>query len=125
MLYYAVMDMFSALAEPTRRSIIEMLASNGQLSATAISRKFRVSPPAISQHLKVLREARLVRMEKRAQQRIYEINPDAMVELEEWARKMAAQFDKRFDALEKLAQAEERKTPKLSSRKGKRNGNSR
>ena len=121
MLYYAAMDMFSALAEPTRRSILEMLASNGQLSATAISRKFRVSPPAISQHLKVLREARLVCMEKRAQQRIYAINPDALDELEEWARKMAAEWDKRFDALEKLAQAEDRKTPKspLKARKHK------
>ncbi len=103
---------FAALAEPTRRSIIEMLAAQGQLSATAISRKFRVSPPAISQHLKVLREARLVRMEKHAQQRIYAINTEAMGELEEWARKMAAEWDKRFDALEKLAQAEEQKTPK-------------
>ena len=123
MLYYAAMDMFSALAEPTRRRIVEMLAAQGQLSATAISRKFRVSPPAISQHLKVLREARLVCMEKRAQQRIYAINPDALVELEEWARKMAAQWDKRFDALEKLAQAEDQKTPKLRSRKGKQHGN--
>lgn len=126
MLYYAVMDMFSALAEPTRRSILEMLASNGQLSATAISRKFRVSAPAISQHLKILREARLVRMEKHAQQRIYAINPEAMNELEEWARKIGAEWDKRFDALEKLAQAEERKTEKtnLRSRKEKHNGNS-
>ncbi len=123
-LYYAAMDMFSALAEPTRRSILEMLATKGQLSATAISRKFHVSPPAISQHLKVLREARLVRIEKRAQQRIYEINPDAMLELEEWAKRMAAHWDRRFDALEKLAQGEERKTPKLRSRKEEQNGNS-
>ena len=120
------MDMFSALAEPTRRSILEMLASNGQLSATAISSKFRVSPPAISQHLKILREARLVSMEKHAQQRLYAINPEAMNELEEWARKIAAQWDKRFDALEKLAQAEERKTEKskLKGRKEKHNGTS-
>jgi DNA-binding transcriptional ArsR family regulator len=126
MLYYAAMDMFSALAEPTRRSILEMLASNGQLSATAISRKFRVSAPAISQHLKILREARLVSMEKHAQQRIYAINPEAMNELEEWARKIAAQWDKRFDALEKLAQEEERKSEKskLIRRKEKHNGTS-
>ncbi len=154
MLYYAPMDMFSALAEPTRRSIIEMLASRGQLSATAISRKFHVSPPAISQHLKVLREARLVRMEKRAQQRIYEINPDAMLELGEWAKRMAAQYERRFDALERILKAEESKTlkgrearrrrrralapkvedpahsgatrkrPKLRSRKEKQHGNS-
>ena len=120
------MDMFSALAEPTRRSIIELLAGSGQLSATAISRKFRVSPPAISQHLKILREARLVLMEKHAQQRIYAINPEAMSELEEWAKKMAAQWEKRFETLEKLAQAEEQKTqkPKLRSRKEKHNGKS-
>ena len=126
MLYYAAMDIFSALAEPTRRSILEMLASHGQLSATAISRKFRVSPPAISQHLKILREARLVLMEKHAQQRIYAINPEAMSELEEWAKKMAAQWEKRFETLEKLAQAEEQKTqkPKLRSRKEKHNGKS-
>ena len=77
-LYYVCMDMFSALAEPHRRSILEMLASEGQLSASAIARKFRVSPPAISQHLKVLREAGLLRMEKRAQQRLYQVNPEAM-----------------------------------------------
>jgi DNA-binding transcriptional ArsR family regulator len=102
-MYYEGMDMFSALAEPHRRSILEMLASDGQLSATAIARKFQVSPPAISQHLKILREARLVRMEKHAQQRLYQINPEAMHELEHWARRMAEHYDRRFDRLEQVA----------------------
>jgi 4-aminobutyrate aminotransferase len=44
------MDTFTALAEPTRRNIMEMLAANGELPATAIYKRFRVSPPAISQH---------------------------------------------------------------------------
>ena len=99
-----------------------MLATSGQLSATAISREFRVSPPAISQHLKILREARLVRMQKRAQQRIYEINPQAMVELEEWARQMTVLWNRRFDALERLLKEEESMKPKLKSRKGKHHG---
>ena len=116
--------MFSALAEPHRRSILEMLAAEGQLSATAIARKFRVSPPAISQHLKVLREARLVRMEKRAQQRLYQVEPAAMHELEEWARRMAEQYEQRFDALERIAKADEHESPNLRSRKEKRNANS-
>ncbi len=118
------MDMFSALAEPHRRSILEMLASSGPLSATAISRKFRVSPPAISQHLKVLREAKLVLMQKHAQQRIYEINSDTMLELEAWARRMAAQQERRFAALERILTAEEHKKPILNSKKEKRYGNS-
>jgi DNA-binding transcriptional ArsR family regulator len=102
--------MFYALAEPRRRSIIQMLASRGQLSATDISKNFDVSPPAISQHLKVLRETKLVHVEKRAQQRIYQINPDAMLELEEWARQMTQLWNQRFDALDKLLAAEKKKT---------------
>ncbi len=115
------MDVFTALAEPHRRSILEMLASDGQLSASAIARKFQVSPPAISQHLKVLREAQLVRMEKRAQQRLYTINPDAMHDLEAWARRMAGEYDRRFDALERVAnsgqQAGESRPQKALNRK--------
>ena len=118
------MDMFSALAEPHRRSILEMLASEGQLSASAIARKFRVSPPAISQHLKVLREAGLLRMEKRAQQRLYQVNPQTMHELEHWARRMAEQYEQRFDALERIAKEQPDQSPNLRSRKDNRNGNS-
>jgi DNA-binding transcriptional ArsR family regulator len=92
------MDMFYALAEPNRRSIIEMLASRGELSVSAIADKFRISVPAISQHLKVLREAKLIHMEKRAQQRIYRINPEGVHELEKWAQQLAQQHD----ALEEL-----------------------
>src|SRR5437867_10990889 len=80
--------LFYALAEPTRRDIIELLATNGQLSATDISDKFAVTAPAISQHLKVLREANFVLAEKRAQQRMYSINPTAMSEIERWAQRM-------------------------------------
>ena len=103
------MDKFAALADPTRRNIIEMLAIHGQLCATEISDKFRVSPSAISQHLKVLREANLVRMEKRAQQRLYRINPEPLLELEEWVSRMRELWDERFDALDKVLQEEMKK----------------
>jgi DNA-binding transcriptional ArsR family regulator len=103
------MDKFSALADPTRRKIMEMLASQGPLSASQISDQFRVSPPAISQHLKVLREAQLVRMEKRAQQRIYHINPAAVRELEDWAQQMVRRWNTRFDALDQLLKAEKKR----------------
>jgi DNA-binding transcriptional ArsR family regulator len=108
------MDIFYALAEPTRREIIEMLAKNGQLSATDICDEFPVSHPAISQHLKVLREAKLVRVEKQAQRRLYRINPDAMVELEQWAKQMTQLWSDRFDALDRVLKAEKRKGKKLA-----------
>jgi len=100
------MDTFAALADPTRRSIVEMLAASGQLSAGDISKRFDSSPPAISQHLKVLRQAELVRMEKRAQQRIYSVNPRAFDEIERWVHQMRQFCSERFDALEALLKAE-------------------
>jgi DNA-binding transcriptional ArsR family regulator len=101
------MDVFAAIAQPTRRSILEMLAEGGQLSASDISRRFRISAPAISQHLKILREARLVRMHKRRQQRIYEVNPEAVQQVEAWVKSLEALWYDRFNRLEALLQEEE------------------
>jgi DNA-binding transcriptional ArsR family regulator len=81
-----------------------MLAANGNLSATEIYSRFKTSPPAVSQHLKVLREAKLVRVQKRAQQRIYFINPEPMKKLEEWLKRFTAEWQDRHDALEGLLQ---------------------
>lgn len=103
------MDIFQALADPTRRQIIELLAQYGQLPATEISDNFPVTPQAISQHLKVLREANLVKVEKRAQQRIYRINPAAMLDLEEWSRQFRQLWNQRFDAMDRVLQEEKRK----------------
>ena len=100
MLYNVRMDQFVALADPTRRQIIELLAEHGELSASDISRGFAMSAPAISQHLKALREAKLVLMEKRAQQRIYRLNPDAMLELEVWIHRLTLRWNERFAALD-------------------------
>jgi DNA-binding transcriptional ArsR family regulator len=103
------MDMFTALADPNRRKIVEMLAKHGQLSATEISDQFPISPQAISQHLKILREANLVQVEKRAQQRIYRINPQAILELEGWANQLRQLWNQRFDALEKILEDEKKR----------------
>lgn len=109
------MDVFSALAEPKRRSIIEMLARAGELSANDIYDKFRVSQQAISQHLKVLREAKLVVVEKRAQQRIYQVNPARLAELERWVAHMNKIWNERFDRLDALLKVEVLRRAKLKS----------
>ena len=81
---------------------MELLARNGQLSATEISERFAVSPQAISQHLKILRETHVVEVEKRAQQRIYRMNPDALQEVEEWAKRYRNMWSKRFETLDNV-----------------------
>lgn len=103
------MDTFSALADPTRRHIIEMLAHKGQLSATDISSKFKISAPAVSQHLKVLREAKLVDMEKKAQHRIYTVNAKKVIEIEDWIRKLLQNWEERFARLDMVLIEEKRK----------------
>ncbi len=103
------MDAFYALSDPTRRKILELLASQGQMTASDIYSNFTVSHPAISQHLKVLREANLVKMEKHAQQRLYQINPEAIQELEGWSKRLTQLWNQRLDALDKLLMVEKEK----------------
>ena len=109
MVYDMSMDMFVALADPTRRAILEILASSGELSATAIYEHFSVSPQAISQHLKVLREARLVVMEKRAQKHLYCLNPQTLSQFETWVQQTRQRWEERFEALDKVLEAEKQK----------------
>ena len=105
-------QLFSALADPTRRNIMELLATNGQMAATDIYDNFNVSHPAISQHLKVLREADLVNLEKSAQKRIYSLNTDTMQQIEDWIKRTTKHWDQRFDRLDKVLDAEKRRMPK-------------
>lgn len=90
---------FTALADPTRRQIVELLARR-ELSAGAIAEKFRVTPPAISQHLKVLREAGLVSVRVDAQRRIYGLAPQGFDELDQWLAQMRRFWSGRLDTLE-------------------------
>ena len=101
--------MFVALADPTRRSILELLATRGELSATAIYEQFPVSPQAVSQHLKVLREAHLVEMEKRAQKHVYRLNPQTLSQFEAWVQQMQQRWSERFDSLDTVLESEKKK----------------
>jgi DNA-binding transcriptional ArsR family regulator len=101
---------FTALADPTRRQIVEMLA-DGERTAGAIAKQFEVSGPAISQHLKVLREARLVRVRADAQRRIYALNAAGIGELDAWLSNIRRFWRGRLDALERELTKDEGDTP--------------
>ncbi len=103
------MDIYSALATPTRRSILELIATNEALSVSDISEKFKISQPAISQHLKILRETKLVDMEKHAQKRFYTINVHTFLEIEDWIQLVTKQWNERFDRLEVVLAREKKK----------------
>src|SRR5258708_9974498 len=92
------MDSCGALADATRRHIVELLG-RGEHAAGAIARNFAVSAPAVSQHLKVLRKARLVRVRVAGQHRIYSLDPAGLGEIDAWLQQVRRFWGDRLDAL--------------------------
>jgi len=89
-----VIEIFSALAEPNRLRIVELLR-DGPQSVGAISRALRLNQPQVSKHLRVLRNARLVEVEPRAQQRLYGLRAQPLRELSAWLERYRHIWDER------------------------------
>jgi DNA-binding transcriptional ArsR family regulator len=94
------MEGFAALADPTRRKIVEMLAAR-ELPAGEIARRFDMTAPAVSQHLRLLRDAGLVHVRRDAQRRIYALDPRGLAELDEWLGRFRRFWSGRLDVLER------------------------
>ena len=95
------MDTFAALADPTRRRIVESLAL-GETSFGDLADQFEMSRPAVSQHLKTLREAGIVSVRADAQRRIYRLSDDGLDEIDAWLNKVQKFWNRRLDKLEQL-----------------------
>ncbi len=93
------MNAFSALSDPSRRQILELLAHKGQMQATDIYSEFPSSASAISQHLKILRSARLVTVERDAKLRLYSVNMDTLCEVSNWVAEINQVWAARMNRL--------------------------
>ena len=93
------MDTLAALADPTRRRILELLA-DGEVAAGELSAEFDVSRPAVSRHLRVLREAGLVQSRVDGQRRVYSLDARPLAELDEWLAPYRRFWAQRLDALD-------------------------
>jgi DNA-binding transcriptional ArsR family regulator len=105
------MDSLMALGDPTRRQIVEMLG-RGPRASGEIAESFAISAPAVSQHLKVLREARLVDVRVDAQRRIYTLNPQGLAEVDDWLARIRRFWSARLDDLERELRKPEKKRRK-------------
>ncbi|HEY7903556.1 MAG TPA: metalloregulator ArsR/SmtB family transcription factor [Casimicrobiaceae bacterium] len=76
-------DVFQALADPTRRAILEVLRAGSQ-PVNGIAAGFDISRPAISRHLRILREADLVKEVKVGRNRLYALHPEPLRDIDEW-----------------------------------------
>lgn len=90
---------FAALADPHRFKIVELLR-RGPQPVGGIGKRLKLAQPQVSKHLKVLKEAGLVIVEARAQQRIYALEPASLRELQTWLDRYRSLWDERFDALD-------------------------
>lgn len=110
------MQSLIALADPTRRRIVELLAERDRTAGELVA-EFEMSAPAISQHLKVLREAGLVTVRAEGQSRVQILNPAGLRELEDWLEKTRAFWSRRLDALERELRAEDERNAKAAKKK--------
>nr|WP_221382164.1 metalloregulator ArsR/SmtB family transcription factor [Actinoplanes polyasparticus] len=95
-------DVVAAIADPVRRQILEVLRA-GPLPARRIAERFPISRPAVSRHLRVLRESGLVRDTAEGRERVYRLDPSPLTEVKSWLAGFADSADvwnRRLDALE-------------------------
>ncbi|WP_024512753.1 metalloregulator ArsR/SmtB family transcription factor [Bradyrhizobium sp. ARR65] len=90
------------LADPTRRAVFERIAAEGEVAATGLVRGSKVSQPAISQHLRALRDAGLVTERREGRHIRYRVAPGGLAPLVDWLGHYERFWRERFENLEKL-----------------------
>jgi DNA-binding transcriptional ArsR family regulator len=98
-----IVEAAAAISDPIRRRVLELVRDR-ELPAGALAAEFDVSRPAVSRHLRVLRESGLVRERRAGRQRLYRADPEPLAEVREW---LDGYWSGRLDALKRLAEEEQ------------------
>ena len=92
-------DVYAAIGDPTRRALLLRLAEEGRKTVSELLEPFSISQPAVSKHLRVLREAGLVRSHKKGRLRLYELDAASLRQVYQWVSHFERYWDERLDAL--------------------------
>ena len=95
-------EVFAALADPTRRHLIQKLASGGGASATALAAELPISRQAVSKHLAALGDAGLVHSRRAGREIVYELQPAPLEDAAAWIAEVGAEWDDRLARLRSL-----------------------
>jgi DNA-binding transcriptional ArsR family regulator len=114
-----VQSVFEIIAEPNRRAMLSLLASSQQ-SVGQIQRQLRLPQPAVSKHLRVLREAGFVESTVDAQRRLYRLKPEPFREIEGWLEPFRRFWSARVDALERHLDRMDQPAPTKAKTKTRR-----
>ena len=96
--------LFAALADPTRRRVLDLLAARGEGSASALAADMPVSRPAVIKHLAVLDRAGLVQSRRQGREVVFSVRPEPLESAARWMAAVAADWDARLGALKRLAE---------------------
>jgi DNA-binding transcriptional ArsR family regulator len=94
------MDVFEAVAEPTRRAVLDLLAGRERSAGELVAAFPGLTQPAVSRHLRVLRESRLVDVRADGTRRVYSLRPGALAELDRWLESYRRFWGERLDDLQ-------------------------
>jgi DNA-binding transcriptional ArsR family regulator len=97
----AVDAVFSALADPTRRHVLQALASRDSVTATGLAAELPISRQAVAKHLGSLRSAQLVSSNKVGRETIYSLRPKALLDAANWIETVGAEWDQRLGKLKR------------------------
>ena len=114
---HGMLSMFEVIAEPNRRRILDLLCRE-QRSVNELVAALGLNQPAVSKHLKVLKDARLVEAEADAQRRVYRLRPEPLLELDSWLTPYRRFWSDRLDALGAHLDAMDEEPP--SRKRGKK-----
>ena len=112
-----MLETFAALGEPNRYRIVELLRS-GPRPVNEIGTRLRLRQPQVSKHLRILKQAGLVDVQPRAQQRLYELRAQPLRRLHDWLERYRQLWDARFEELDELI--EELKAKEMSDARKRR-----
>jgi len=104
-------DIFQAIADPNRRAIIGLLASQ-KLTVNGVAEHFPISRPAVSRHIKILKECGLVVVRKQGRERYCELRLDRLNEVAEWVEQSRKEWNQRLDRLDEYLNELQKKEKK-------------
>ena len=93
---------FKSLSDPTRRGLFEWLSLEGEHTVAALTERAKISQPAVSKHLGILKQAGLVSARHEGRQTHYTARKEALAPLVDWTRRMGSFWDVKLDGLEEL-----------------------
>ena len=118
-------ELWAAVGEPTRRRLLDLLLARGEATATALADELPVTRQAVAKHLAVLDRAGLVESRRLGRELRYTVRPARLDEATRSMNQVAAQWDRRLDAIKRLAEAASRESASSATTEKRRKGRNR